>query len=287
MANVAQGTDIIFFVTDAENNQGGSTQILRVGQSGNATCLDDNSPASSTSHAPTMTATSHTFPSSTGTLKPTILVPAIVAPVVAVIGIVLGALLYCRRRRRRNSGVRVLGRESRKPEVDLMKGDADTSSETMEVGSPSSTDPFMHHRSPSSDGVTGSYQSPWLPTPAASDSQYGTIAARSPYPRNSSRMVSAPGRPEAAHANRQVNVSGPKTAEANVLAPPGHHPSTQFILHTDIEDDPSPPIHEVIELPPQYSERRPAPAALSGLDAQFHGTPSGDMPDTVDSSPKA
>ncbi|KAI0328475.1 hypothetical protein GY45DRAFT_1372293 [Cubamyces sp. BRFM 1775] len=51
-----------------------------------------------------------------------------------------------------------------------------------------------------------------------------------------------------------------KAASAGVSP---YAPSARFILHTDIEDDlPPPPDDEVIELPPQYSERRAPPPAL-------------------------
>ena len=63
---------------------------------------------------------------------------------------------------------------------------------------------------------------------------------------------------------------------------PSYKPTPRYIVHTDIEDvQPPEPEGEVIELPPQYSERQPMSAGLSpieppGLD---HATlPSGAAP---------
>ncbi len=256
--NVAGGTQLFFYMVDSLGQQGGTTGVMTVEQSGDSSCLDSSSPASTGNPSSLVTATSTSTSTQTGTISASsstshrrvgTLIAAIVVPVVAVITLVIGVFI-CYRRRRRNGGVRVLGpRKSRKPVVDLMKGDPDTPPQMEEVGSPTTATPFLHGRSLSANGETtlGGASSPpdTSATTPQSNAQSGGSSSLAP--------VSASGIQPAAHAGARR-----KAAEASVLAPPGHQPSTRFILHTDIEDDVPPPVEEVVELPPQYSERRRA-----------------------------
>ena len=287
-------------MTDSQNRQGGTTSLLTVQQSQETSCLDSNSPTSAT-NAPSMTGTSISTPtggvsasSSSSHIKTGTLVVAIVVPIVAVVILAVGALMWYRRRRR-NRGVRVLGRRPHHPELDLAKGDPGSSPEMGEVGSPTSSVPFLHGRSPSADGATtlGSY-SPRLPTSATtsqftdvlspgpasvySDStqgyQYGSMSAHESSHGGSSQYGGSAGSPAAYGSGTSPSArSGGdssarrKAVEAGVLTPSGHQPLTQFVLHTDLEDSVPPPVPEVVELPPQYSERGPAAhTAASGSD---------------------
>lgn len=93
-ANVMQGTSMIFMMTDALGNQGGSSDIKIVGATDDNTCLNNLSP-SSTSRAPTSTAigvhstAGHTTSSSSPSATPTQGVP-----ISAIAGTVIGALLF-------------------------------------------------------------------------------------------------------------------------------------------------------------------------------------------------
>ncbi|TFK94445.1 hypothetical protein K466DRAFT_593619 [Polyporus arcularius HHB13444] len=140
VADIAANTELVFFMTDANNRQGGSTQFASVLLSDDKTCLDKNSPAS-VAHPPSMTATSkaaagtksstHTQTStSSATSSPDTddpsksspagtLAAAIVGTLVALV--VLGSLIWFYLRRRNGGGF--LGRKFQKQEVDLMKGD--------------------------------------------------------------------------------------------------------------------------------------------------------------------
>ncbi|RPD81445.1 hypothetical protein L226DRAFT_566214 [Lentinus tigrinus ALCF2SS1-7] len=288
-ADVAAGTQLILMMTDAIGKQGGNTDIMVVAQSLNTSCLDNNSPASAT-NAPSLTSASGTIsptsnnsspsssssasrsdttPSSpsrsdTSSSRTGTLVAAIVAPVVGVTVLVVGAFIWCRRRRDR--GVRVLGSRFQDSGFDLTKDDRDTSVHMGEIVPPTSAVPLLRDRSPGADGATalGNY-SPRLPSSASQDYQHGAMSAYRPSHDSSSQSSGTPV-PAVAYA-RGISTSArsgddslsgwrSKAAEANVLVPPGHQPPAQFILHTDLEDSIAPPTREVIELPPQYSERR-------------------------------
>ncbi|TFK83307.1 hypothetical protein K466DRAFT_665936 [Polyporus arcularius HHB13444] len=283
VANIAAGTQVLFFMVDSKGRRGGTENVMTVLQSGGAACLDSSSPASA-ANPPSLTGTSTTATSTqTGTWVETpadshvttgTLVTAIVVPVVVAVMLAIGAILWYRRRRR-NRGVRVLGGPQH-PELDLTKGDTDRPHYMNEVGSPAAAIPFLHGRSPSADGTTGGYPSP-LPT-SASSSQF--TASLSP---SVGQSDSAPG-PAYPYAGGTGNRPLPggdsgarrKAAEAGMLRPPPPgqpSPATQFIVHTDIEDAVPSPIHEVVELPPQYSERRGTPHAASLAGSQPYAEP--------------
>ncbi|KAI0705749.1 hypothetical protein C8T65DRAFT_830523 [Cerioporus squamosus] len=304
VANVAAGTELLFYMTDSAGQQGGTSSVLKVQQSENASCLDSSSPTTS-AHPPSSTATSTgaqtgnvSGSSSTSQIKTGTLVAAVVVPVVVGTVLVIAALVWYRRLRRQG-GVRVLG-SSQRPEIDLMKGDADGPRDMRDIGSPGSAVPLLHGRSPSADGamVFDSYF-PRLPTSATtsqftehlppasiySDStqgyQYGAMSVYGSSHGSSSQYGGAPGpsvgyasamRPDGESRGRR------KAAEAGVLTPPGYQPPA-FILHTDIEDSIPPPVQEVVELPPQYSERHAAPPVASGSAPQAHASdPSSPQP---------
>ncbi|RDX47765.1 hypothetical protein OH76DRAFT_712831 [Lentinus brumalis] len=301
LVDVAAGTELLFFMTDSLGRQGGTTSLATVEHSEDSSCVGTSSPAS-TSNPPSLVATSTTSTSTqtgtastspSGSRKTGPPIADIVAPVVAVAVLLVCAFIwYCRRRRRRG-GVKVLGRKFQHPEVDLTKGDSDTPQHMRDIGSPTSAAPFLHGRSLSADGATtlGSY-SPPLPTsantsqfpeflpPASvySDSyqghQYGVMSAYGSSHGSSSQYGGTPA-PTVAYAGStgmrsEVDIGARrKAAEAGVLTPPGQHAPAQFILHTDIEDSVPPPI-PVIELPPQYSERRAGTPVPSGGNLQPH-----------------
>ncbi|KAF8168177.1 hypothetical protein B0H34DRAFT_49886 [Crassisporium funariophilum] len=91
-ANVAQGTSMLFFMTDAQGRQGGSSDIRLVAFSDDTSCLNNLSP-SSTSAAPS--ATGSTTPTSTSTAAPTTTAPPSNGlSIAAIAGTVIGALLF-------------------------------------------------------------------------------------------------------------------------------------------------------------------------------------------------
>ena len=285
ITDIAAGTELILFMTDANDNQGGNTDIMRVAQSSNASCLDTHAPASlpnppsltssstssQTSNVLSSSSTSPPHPTSSATPhgKMDALVPAIVAPVVGVAVLAVGLSIWwcCHRRRTRERDVRVF--ERYQADIDLTKGNPFPSPHMSDISAPASAVPLLHDRSPSADGRTN--HDHYSPPLSISTPQGYHPGARPPYEhsRNSSQHGGAPGLATVqtnsiSRAIRPNGGSGPrrKAADAGILAPRGQHPSTQFILHTDLEDSVAPPVNEVIELPPRYSERRPTPRTV-------------------------
>ncbi|KAF9040546.1 hypothetical protein BJ165DRAFT_1490722 [Panaeolus papilionaceus] len=96
--NVARGTSMIFFLTDATGRQGGSSDVRIVSTSDDASCINGNSPTT-TAGAPSVSVSSRTASStssSTPTSSPT---PSQPAPgggvsIAAIAGTVIGSLLF-------------------------------------------------------------------------------------------------------------------------------------------------------------------------------------------------
>ncbi|KAI0361507.1 hypothetical protein OH77DRAFT_1433536 [Trametes cingulata] len=117
---------------------------------------------------------------------------------------------------------------------------------------------------PPSSAATSQFPPHPLP-PSAAAAGVGAAGAAAAYTRGSvyDGSGSVHGRPDegsTASWDQTVTSSMRRKAAAAGVSP--YAPSARFILHTDIDDDPPPPPDdEIIELPPQYSERRaPAPA---------------------------
>jgi len=85
--NVARRTSMIFFMTDSQGRQGGSSDLRSVGASDDSSCLDNSSP-STTTDAPTPTQTSALPSSSIATSAPVPLSAASIA------GAIIGSVLF-------------------------------------------------------------------------------------------------------------------------------------------------------------------------------------------------
>ncbi|KAI0375102.1 hypothetical protein BV20DRAFT_248219 [Pilatotrama ljubarskyi] len=259
--------------------------------------------ASSTSSAGADTGSSNK--TSTGTV-----VAAVIACLVA--AFIVGTLVWFYLRRRRGASVlkgRLFGK-FQKQEVDLMHDPSVPPSSAVSPyplyhsqanipGSvPNSTADLLGGGSatrPSGD-LYGSAASGFTPSTSRFAQQPPSSAATSqfpPHPPPASAAAaytrgsvyegsgSVHGRPDegsTASWDHTVTSSMRRKAAAAGVSP--YAPSARFILHTDIEDDPPPPPDdEVIELPPQYSERRgpvlPPVAGLSSPGASGSGAGSG------------
>ncbi|PPQ62829.1 hypothetical protein CVT24_000523 [Panaeolus cyanescens] len=98
-ANVARGTSLIFFMTDARGRQGGSSDVRIVSTSDDASCLSGSSPVTTTgapSVSLTSTKSSPTGPSTTSTASstPTPSPQAGGVSIAAIAGTVIGSLLF-------------------------------------------------------------------------------------------------------------------------------------------------------------------------------------------------
>ncbi|RPD55835.1 hypothetical protein L226DRAFT_518465 [Lentinus tigrinus ALCF2SS1-7] len=335
IADVAARTELVFFMVDANNRAGGSTEFTTVGLSDDQTCLLKDSPAS-VSKPPVMTATSTraaatktsgqtatgtatstaTSTSSPDSTDPTktsnagTVAAAIVGTIVALL--VVGTLIWFYLRRRNggaglfNGGI--FGRRFRKQSLDLTKGDSRLPPHQAlnpyplyphnigDAATPNSTANLLTGR-PSADGAstlnfahfpnsttTAQFPPSTRPDSMHDPSLYGTQSGygHSGY-GTASQYGAAAGaagygatRPEGSVTSWDQSVTSSaarrKAAQAGVST---YQPPARFILHTDIEDDiPPPPEDEVIELPPQYTERRAPPPAHSGSSQTGQHSPS-------------
>ncbi|KAH8099403.1 hypothetical protein BXZ70DRAFT_1009212 [Cristinia sonorae] len=277
LANVKFGTSIVWLMTDSQGHTGGSSDVKLVGASDDGSCLSANSPSSFPA-GPSQT--SSALPSATTTPPPPAPVPAgpnvgliaglSIAGVFAVTAFILVFIFWRRRQRNGRYGARVDligGRQSPGPNDDHV------------TPAPISPYPFSvsHRSSYAPSGHGGAHAQP----PSASSHQLlsdvGSESGRftNPYsgyaesaPRQSvsyydepslygsavgAPVPLAPPRPHHQHTSSQSSSGRSKAS----LAGAQPYKPARFILHTDIEEaTPADEHEEVIELPPQYSERR-------------------------------
>lgn len=236
-ANVWNQTSIIFVMEDSQGRAGGSSDLRAVSTSDDSSCIDGSSPSSTITAGPTSTSSSPSSESSTTADSST--------PIGAIAGTVLGALvflaasvtlgLFCLRKRRDaahekryshrvHSDVDLAGDPHRYPYPPNRSNDNGTSLSRMSSG-----DPFGSYGAVPAPGYAG------YPESSVSGSAVVPFTAQS----------TAQGSMTA--AERKAAMAGGSTYAS----------SSRYIMHTDIEDAVPPPNDEgVIELPPQYSERR-------------------------------
>ena len=277
-------------MTDAQGGQGGSSDIRVVGVSDDSSCLDNSSP-SSTLAAPSPTASTPSSSASGPTAPPTapphgISVAAIAGTVVAsllflAVIITLG-LFFFRKKLSQSSGNvrRFPGLES---EIDL--SDAPQTPAVTPYNVPQSYDrPYSSNVHPSFE--VNPFQDPSQPvTRYQLPSQYRPGTFQSPLqhypvvsPQNPITDPSTPSlsrtefEPIPPQSTPSTSASQRKAAMAGVNA---HQPS-RFIVHTDADDLPQPNNDGVVELPPQYSQRRILGVANPTPDSNA-GHPPGDF----------
>ena len=266
---------MIFSMTDAQGGQGGSSDIRVVGLSDDSSCLDSSSPSSSLA-APSPTAsTPSTSPSAPPTAPPHgVSIAAIAGTVIAsllflAVVITLGLFFLRKKLDSQTSGkVRRLP-GTLESEIDLSfdsrqvpvvtpynvpqsydrpySSNANSSFNANPFQDPPSQ-PVTHYQMPSQYHLPGTFQPPSQHYPLVS----GYIP-QDPVTDSSAPSLSRTDGPIPPQSTPSTSTSQRKAAMAGVKA---YQPS-RFIVHTDADDDlPQPDDDGVIELPPQYSERR-------------------------------
>ncbi len=288
----------MFIMTDSKGRNGGCSDVRTVSQSDDKTCLVKNSPASVTNapHATKAPSTTSSRPGAThsasaGTGGSTNNTGAIVGGVLAgLFGLfsltALGIFLW--RRRGRSSrdnfggnGGRFFGLGSRRKlnsmDLDPPTGSHDGHGPVPVVQpfpyTPSTAgDPFS---SPSSHNLLYSRSQAPSQHPLDTQTQYSTFNPYSNEPpppseySTHSRDPSLPGLSVSGSSindpGRRVSMTSSARSKASMAGAVNPRP-TRFILHTEIEEvSPEDENEEVVELPPQYSERRaPLPSLNEG-----------------------
>jgi hypothetical protein len=316
-ANVLHGTFMIFFMTDAQGRQGGSSDLITVGISDDSSCLDSTSP-SSTSAAPSAPSSTKTPASSNSAAVPSSTSPSHHGTSMAAIaGTVIGALFFLaviitlglfffRSKRdemssRQNFQSRRVGSE-----IDLNYNHSPpnypnpssypySTNTTSTVASnpfldsnyplPPSQNQLAEPYQPSTFNDTASQRSSTLLPYAIGTLGYNNQSIQQFYPPQQNYSPHSGPSPLEDPFNPRAGppvlpgaefdsfyVQGPSN-QLTTQQPMGRQPSaaqrkaamagvtpykpSRFIVHTDVEDDLPPPNEDgVVELPPQYSERR-------------------------------
>ncbi|KAI0348547.1 hypothetical protein BDW22DRAFT_1350788 [Trametopsis cervina] len=306
IADVAGGTTMMFVMTDSRGRRGGSSDFRTVSLSDDSTCLLPNSPQSvsgtpsatsaepsSTSSAPPSTTSSSSDNSKDGTSKKSstgVIIGGILAGLFGVGSVGVLVLFFWRRQRRsrsayNNSGFNGFGsrRKGRLNSMDLDPPvglhDAPGSFPAIQPFPYDAPDQFSSpssHNLLNSDGRSHDGQdthsqyttmsNPWQ-NPTA-PSEYSTHSRAQSIPGLAPSVSSIAG-----GAGASMSTSGRSKAS---LAGATNRP-TRFILHQDIEEaTPEDEGAEVVELPPQYSERRgpipiiPAVSEYSSTASSLH-----------------
>ncbi|KII93896.1 hypothetical protein PLICRDRAFT_694980 [Plicaturopsis crispa FD-325 SS-3] len=259
-ANVAAGSPIIFNVVDAQNREGGDSDLLQIGNSDETSCLNSNSPTT-TSNAPAAASQTSAAPAATTVASgPTISIGAIagtaVGGLIALAVLVTLGLFFLRKRRnggaggietnsewrrsRRVNSVNLLYDPNQTPRISNSNGyhPADTSSATAPIDPPPE---FMesNHYAPSPfilPQMNQEIEAFPLRTPTSSDGSRPSMA-----------MSPA--------ARRKASLAGRRDS---------HVMPSRLVVHTDAEE-------VVEELPPQYTDRRTTSIEDQSLSAMSFG----------------
>ncbi|KAG8925876.1 hypothetical protein FRC01_009584 [Tulasnella sp. 417] len=255
-ANVKSGTNIILTMTDGQGRSGGSSDLLTVGASDDASCINANSPGSTITSGPTSAAASPSAsktrtgsahassashsasasaaPSTSGkSTSGGIIAGAIIGVIVLLL--LCGSLIwFLLRRHRKKKDSPHISTQFRKRRS-LMPIDAvaaDQPSAPLEPGGHYEAEPYV------------------LPTTATTASTY-TRSEGGYYPPRAES--------ESADGNRYVPgvaASSSHTSKySEAFSGRGQPPNTpaRFVLHTDAGEIPQEADEDVVELPPQYT----------------------------------
>jgi hypothetical protein len=278
-ANVNHGTSLIFSMTDAQGGQGGSSDIRAVGVSDDNSCLDNSSPSSTlAAPSPTASTPSSSNPSSGPSAPPS--APSHGISIAAIAGTVIASLLFLaviitlglfflRKKLSQSSGNTRKLPGTLESEIDLSfdslpapavtpynvpqsydrpySSDANPSFDANPFRDPSQS--VTHYQLPSQYFHPGTFQSPSQHYPLLSGHTPQNPVTDSSAPslsRTEFEPIPLPSTPSTSASQRKAAIAGVNA----------HQPS-RFIVHTDADDDlPQPNNDGVIELPPQYSQRR-------------------------------
>ncbi|KAG0709444.1 hypothetical protein DFH29DRAFT_793805, partial [Suillus ampliporus] len=251
--DVSAGSQLVFFMIDSMGIQGGVSELKQVSGSTDSSCLNANSPSSTASgSSPTASPTSSPSPSSSSNV-------ALIAGTASGGGVVLAALiifgvfLLCRRRASRSPDVMPFSNSQprRLRRTDLKSEVSDHGQLPPQIPSPYKTDPLnsvSYLASPIQSGSKSTLTN-------ASGSNFAV--SNPPIPFNQTQNTRSPNIDNLAMrrdtgSQSMTPADGRTTAGQTAYQP---RAPTRVIVHTDVEDV-VPDDNGVVELPPQYSERR-------------------------------
>ena len=276
--NAARGTSMIFFMTDSQGRQGGSSDIRSVGASDDNSCLDNSSPSATTdAPKPTQSSPLPSSPSATSTPSPisaASIAGAIIGSVLFLAVAITLALFFLKRMPNKDPKSQMPTR------VDLT--DSDTGNHMYPTGASSYDYPLPHPPNRRMD--SGSYPGHFSPSdfkyPASEASFADSTSPHSPpalyppqphhsySPQSQYASVNMPASPSLQYGDKfgaytkptwtsdqhlawETSTMQPKAASVGM---PFQPPST-YVLHADAEGL-SPYDGGFVELPPQYFDRQ-------------------------------
>ncbi|KAJ7293511.1 hypothetical protein C8J57DRAFT_1269226 [Mycena rebaudengoi] len=260
LANVYNGTQIIFLMVDADLRPGGSVLAI-VALSGDSSCIDAQSPSSTISPNPSSTQSGP--PSVPATPR---------SPVGAIAGSVLGALIFLavlitlglfflRQNQNKKRGSSTPYRRNSRP-LDESESDLQYSSQHA-----SNLGPYSGANTPTSSGYFNSSGSQSHPVPPVFPQ--GTAHPPAHYQEHSPYLAPSQVQFDGADIDpfldQATNAPSTSRRKSGMTAYSNYTPS-RFIVHTDAEDEIPPNADGVVELPPQYSAThgKYTPASTSG-----------------------
>jgi hypothetical protein len=275
-ADVGAGTTMVFLMIDADDRQGGSSDILTVASSSESSCLDAQSPTSTAS------------PSASGTAPPVVTETASSKTSVgAIAGTALGALVALVRPLLISVPFRVLHRSFLQAVLVtlglfFLKKWRDDRRSIYDVSGLASG----RHR-PQRLGSTDNIMAPQSSRPYPSDQRLNTYQYPSPnsttslvpvtsltsMPRQSNqyepRLFNMPSSSNLHSRSTSKTDSGSPSADGELsqarrqkaaMAGVSPYKPSRFILHTDVDEAVPVEGEDVVELPPQYTDRRQPPS---------------------------
>jgi len=266
-ADVYNGTEIVFLMVDALGQTGGSI-LSTVGLSGDASCINSQSPSSTI--APSSGSTSSPSSSSSPSAVPA--TPS-TSNTGAIAGSVLGALvflavlitlgLFFLRQRQEKKNARMAGGNEFRRSRPLHPSEVDLTYDPQQR----STSPFMTASiTPSSSAFNQTMSLSGAPSHYQPHSQY--LASRpeseNPFNPESTSHGVAGIDPFMEQGSDSTSAGQSSTQRKSGMSGFNYKPS-RYVVHTDAEDDPAPNEDGIVELPPQYSATR-APARLPPSD---------------------
>ncbi|KAH7929312.1 hypothetical protein BV22DRAFT_1057011 [Leucogyrophana mollusca] len=264
-ADVAAGTSILFLMTDANGRQGGSSDLLPVQLSSDSSCLNASSPSSTASSPPSSTSTTSS-PSTTNGSSTSTSIGAIAGTVIGCLValaalITLGLFFLRRRRTSRSPFIIPTKRNSRRLQsVDLDHDHHDFATVPPINPFPYHADSPPIHSFPYADSTSRFPPSPRSDTALQPPQNYDADPFNvPPSPLHQHSRVSSNTDSFAGYGDvGSSSMSSAGRRKAAMAGATAYKAPTRFVLHTDV-DDVVPDENGVVELPPQYSERRAAP----------------------------
>ncbi|KAF8846315.1 hypothetical protein BDN67DRAFT_1019991 [Paxillus ammoniavirescens] len=268
-ANIAAGTSVIFALTDAQGRTGGSSDLELVALSNDASCLGASSPSSTGSATPSSTSASTTItsptPSQTQTSSSGVSIAAIAgtaAGALIAVAALVTLVLFCIKRRRYGRSPHGLppARISRRVNsMDLDVGPTDFQ-HTAVYPFPYQTDSVARLAPPIGPG--SATPSSFFPE---TSSVHPSVPSVHPDPYNFPPSPHTHQQHSRATSNTESflgfgettnsSMSSSGRRKAAMAGMTNHQVPARFIVHTDAADVIPANDAEVVELPPQYSER--------------------------------